>query len=93
MNKAEARSILQKELRKYRAKSYSDLLCLVEKQDCYEVKGASDVIYQLEIQAFWDANPNDVLRVSGAIDDGGLRAFCPIVEDFLITPAGQFISE
>jgi hypothetical protein len=93
MNKAEARSILHAELLKYRAKNYPDLLYLLERQDCFEVKGSSGVLYQLEIQAFWDAKPNDILRVQGSIDDRGLRAFFPLVEDFLITPAGQLIGE
>jgi hypothetical protein len=42
MNKAEARSILHAELLKYRAKSYPDLLYLLECQDCSEVKGPPD---------------------------------------------------
>ena len=93
MNKTEARSVLRAELAKYRAKSYPDLLYLLKSQDCSEVKGPSGVLYQIEITAFWDAKPNDILRVRGAIDDRGLRAFFPLVEDFLITPMGQFVDD
>jgi hypothetical protein len=93
MNKAETRSILHAELLKYRAKSYPDLLYLLECQDCSEVKGPSGVLYQFEIQALWDAKPNDILRVQGSIDDRGLRAFFALTEDFLMTPVGQLIGE
>lgn len=93
MNKAEARSILHAEILKYRAKSYLDLLYLLEQQDCYELKSSSGVLYQLEIQAFWDDKPNDVLRVRGSIDDRGWRAFFPLVEDVLLTPTGNFVGE
>lgn len=89
MNQAEARSLLHTELLKYRTKDYSALLYLMEQQDCFEVKGSSGVLYQLEVQAFWDNQPHDVLRVIGSIDDRGPRAFSPLVEAFLITPGGQ----
>ena len=93
MNSAEARAILLKESAKYREKSYGDLLTLLDQQDCYEIEGSSGVRYQLEIQAFWDDKPNDVLRVRAVIDDGGIRAFFPMMEDFLIAPDGRFVGE
>lgn len=93
MNSAEARAILLEESAKYRAKSYEDLLTLLGHQDCYEVEGPSWVRYQLEIQAVWDNKPNDVLRVMAAIDDRGIRAFFPMMDDFLITPDGRFVGE
>ena len=93
MNSGEARAVLLAESARYRAKSYRDLVYLLEHQDCYEVEGPSGVRYQLEIQAFWDDKPNDVLRVRAAFDDGGIRAFYPMVEDFLIAPDGRFVGE
>ena len=93
MNSAEARAILLAESAKYRAKSYKDLVYLLEHQDYYEVEGLAGARYQLEIQAFWDNKPNDVLRVRAGIDDGGIRAYYPRVEDFLITPDGGFVGE
>ena len=93
MDSAEARAILLAESAKYRAKTYGDLTALLGRQDTYEVGGPSGVVYQLEIQAFWDDKPNDVLRVRAAIDDGGIRAFMPIIEDFLIAPDGHFVGE
>ena len=93
MDSAEAKAILLKESAKYRAKSYGDLKGLLGRQDTYEVSGPSGVVYQLEIQAFWDDTPNDVLRVRAAIDDKGIRAYMPMIEDFLIAPDGTFVGE
>jgi hypothetical protein len=93
MNNAEARGIVVGESAKYRAKGYKDLLPLLGRQDTYEVSGSSGTIYQLEILALWDDKPNGVLRVRAAIDDGGIRAYMPMIEDFLIAPDGRFVGE
>ena len=94
MNTADARAVLIQELARYRARSYSELVHeLLGKQDTYEVKSSTGIKYQVEIQAFWDDKPNDILRVMGAIDDGGIRAYVPMTEDFLIAPTGEFIGE
>jgi len=93
MDNAEAKAVLLRESVKYRARSYGDLQSLLGRQDTYEVSGPSGVVYQLEIQAFWDDKPNDVLRVRAAIDDKGIRAYMPMIEDFLIAPDGTFVGE
>ena len=41
----------------------------------------------------WDDEHNGVLRVIAAIDDRALRAFAPMVENFLITPDGRSVGE
>ena len=94
MDTADARTVLRKELARYRAKPYGELVQqLLGKQETYEVKSLSGVTYQLEIQAFWEDKPNDVLRVVGAIDDRGIRAYAPMSEAFLIAPSGEFVDE
>ena len=93
MDSAEAKALLLKESAKYRAKSYNELKALLARQDTYEINGPSGVVYQLEVQAFWDDKPNEVLRVSAAIDDKGVRAYMPMVEDFLIAADGAFVDE
>lgn len=93
MDSVEAKTILLHESMKYRAKSYDDLKCLLGQQDTYEVSGPLGIVYQLEIQAVWDGKPNDILRVTAGIDDKGIRAFIPMIEDFLIAPDGTFVSE
>ncbi len=74
-------------------KSYNELQYLLNEQDTPEVKTESGAKYQLEIQAVWDDKKDGNLRVMGSIDDGGLRAFKPITNDFIITPNGTFIGE
>jgi len=89
MDKKEAREILAEHLGRYRAKTYSDLLPLVEAKqvDAFEVRGPSGTEYQLEFQFFWDSKAGGDIRVVGAIDDGGWRAYCPLSESFILSPS------
>jgi hypothetical protein len=91
MDTAEAKSILLAELEKYRGRSYRELSHLVDAPETLEVTAPSGTWYQLEFEGIWDDKPNDVLRVHGMIDDGGVRAFAPVVECFLINPDGEVI--
>ena len=93
MNKVEARSIVGEVLRKYRAKKYLDLKYLIDTQDAFEMTGESGVRYHLEVQAVWDSNPNGNLRVMVSIDDLRIHTFFPLTEEFIVSPAGQFIGE
>ena len=94
MDKAEAMSILQAELEPLRASSYSDLVArLLDNEESFERVGASGRRYAVEIRAFWDGKPQGNLRVRAAIDDGGWRAFVPVVEDFIRAPDGSFVDE
>ncbi len=93
MDSREARTILTEHLRRYRAMSYRDLQRLLKEQDCVEARGPSGVCYQVEIHAVWDDRPGGSLRVFGHVDDGGLRAFFPPTESFIVTPDGSFVGE
>lgn len=94
MDKAEARDLLAKELEKWRARSYADLSSYIDAEAfTKEVKGQSGVTYQIEIEVFWDSKPQGDLRVLGAIDDGGWRAFVPLSDDFILSPDGSFVGE
>ena len=93
MNKEEAKSVLAKFLGEYRAKTYDELLYLLETPDTSEVTAESGTNYQLEFQAVWDDKEDGNLRVMGSIDDGGGRAFVPFADDFIIAPNGEFIGE
>jgi protein associated with RNAse G/E len=66
-------------------------LYLIKTQDTFEVVAESDTRYQIEIQAFWDDEKKKNFRVIGSIDDGGIRAFFPMTDDFIITRDGDFI--
>lgn len=93
MNHAEAKALLLQETSKYRARSYTDLKALLGHQETYEVRGPSGVVYQLEIDVFWDDQPDGAIRVLAAIDDQGVRAFMPMVEGFLKTADGTLVGE
>lgn len=93
MNGKEAKALLQIELARYRKSSYTELQRLLNTQDVYEIAGASGVRYYVEIEAFWDNRKFGNLRVVGAIDDGGLRAFFPVSDSFILSPEGKFHGE
>jgi hypothetical protein len=89
MGTAEAKSVLLHELGKYRTRSYEELRSLVELPETYFVSAPSGTRYQVEIEGIWDSEPNEVLRVHGMIDGGGIDPRHPMVECFLIRPDGE----
>jgi len=93
VDKKEARSILKEHLTRYKEKPYADLLYLLEDQDVFEVTAPSGARYQLEFQAVWDRKKGGNLHVIGAIDDGGIRSFFPLADNFILTPDGNFVGE
>ncbi|HKO61409.1 MAG TPA: hypothetical protein VJV03_09635 [Pyrinomonadaceae bacterium] len=94
MNIVEAKSVLASELSRYRKRSYAELLALIGQPETFERVSQSGTIYQIEMEVFFDDDSRtSTLRVSGAIDDGGLRAFSPLCDDFLIAPDGSFVGE
>ncbi len=93
MDKTEALAVLSNEMAQYRKRSYGELSGLIGQVDAHEVKAASGVAYQIEIQVYWDSKKGGDLRVLGAVDDGGWRAFAPLTDDFILTPKGEFIGE
>ena len=93
MDNQEAKEMLAKKLADYRRLSYADLAAKIGEIDCLEITGPSGAKYQIEIQFFWDDRPDGDVRVMGGIDDGGLRAFMPLCDDFIISPDGRFVGE
>ncbi len=93
MNEAIACEILTRELSTWRAKPYPELVKLVDKSQTAEVIGPDKKIYQIEIQVFWDSKRGRDIRVLGAIDDRGFRAFVPLSHSFILSPNGKFVGE
>ena len=93
MDKQEAKRLLTTKLAEYRRLSYSDLVGKIGDIDCLELTGPTGAEYQIEVQFMWDSKPDGDVLVSAGIDDGGLSAFAPLCEDFIVTPEGKFVGE
>jgi hypothetical protein len=93
MDTQEAKHILSKALNNYRARQYAELLHLLSSHEISEITTDSGKKYQLEFLAIWDDQKEGNLRVMGSIDDGGIRAFMPLTDDFIIALNGKFIDE
>ncbi len=94
MNKNEAQILIGEILSKYRKKDYLTLKRLIETEiKTGEIIGKSGTEYHYEIQLFWDDKKNGNIRVMVNIDDGGLRVFRPLSNDFIKSSNNTFIGE
>jgi hypothetical protein len=94
MNKDEARNLIEGKLAVFREKQYSDLVEMIDGAPITgEITVPSGTLYQYEIEVFWDGRPDRNVRVMGAIDDGGVRAYCPLCASFIKAPDNSFIGE
>jgi hypothetical protein len=93
MDKREALALLRERLAAYRALSYETLAGRVGSTDHATAVGPSGAEYQVEIQVLWDGRPGDAVHVLGAIDDGGVRAFFPVCDSFILGRDGRFVGE
>ncbi len=93
MDNEEARALLQNHLQAYRRRAYCELVALLGHPQVAELRGASGVKYQVEVEVHWDHRPGGAIRVLGSIDDGGWRAFKPLCDDFILAAGGTFVGE
>ena len=93
MNTVEARRILRERMEKLRAMPYQELVARIDDVLTEEISRDSERSWQLEFEVHWDAEPSGNIRVTGMIDDGGLRAFVPLTESFIKSPSGTFVDE
>ncbi len=94
MNKKEATKIIEEELSNYKSKSYSELREMIGEQPVTkDINSQTGTKYQTEIIAYWDYKQEGDIRVLGAIDDMGLRAYSPLVSSFIMSPEGRLIDE
>jgi hypothetical protein len=93
MNKDEAKIILERELGRYRRRSYSELLAVVGGSETFARPAPSGVTYQVAVRVFFDDESRRTLRVAGAIDDGGWCALVPVCDDFIMASDGTFVGE
>ena len=93
INRTEATALLREHMARTRKRSYSDLLGLRGSPENGAIVGPSGASYQIETQVFWDDRRVGTLRVLVSIDDGGLTAFIPMTEDFILSEDGSFVGE
>ncbi len=93
MDNAEAGALLKDHLVGYRLRPYSELVKLLGKPQVAELRAATGIRYQVEVEVFWDGRPGGALRVLGSIDDGGGRALRPLCDDFILASDGRFVGE
>jgi hypothetical protein len=91
MDRAEAKSILAKELIEFTARPYDKLVASIKQSDMKSVVGESGANYQIEFDVFWDSKPDGNLRIMASIDDGGWRAFFPLTDSLIIKPDGTLL--
>lgn len=91
MNEQVAYALIDAELRRLQAMSYSELAASIGKIDTKEVVGEDGKTYQVEIQAFWDSKKGADVRLTVAIDDGGWRAFKPLTGNFIMRPDDSLV--
>lgn len=85
---------MEAELNQWRSIPYSILSERVDADPVIkEVRSSTGTMYQIEVMVYWDARPEGNIRVIGAVDDGGIRAFSPVCSDFIKAPDNTFVGE
>lgn len=95
MDEHEAQAIATRFLDRMRKLPYGELKRRIEESplETAEESGPSGMRYFLEIETLWDGKPYGNIRVLVAIDDAGLRAFHPLLIDFIKAPDDSFVGE
>jgi hypothetical protein len=93
MDNEEGMSVLAREMEHYRAMPYAALIRLLDETKHIDTTGPSGTDYQVDLSVMWDDKSKGDLRIIGAVDDGGWRAFVPLTDSFIMRPDGTFVDE
>jgi len=93
MDERIAQELIALELARIREKPHSELVKFVGHPEHRVARTRDGKTYQLEVEAFWDNRKGGDVRVIVSADDGGLRAFVPVTDDFIKAPDGSFVGE
>ena len=93
MDKADALQVLRVQLEPWRRRTYAELAREVGHSHRFELTAPSGTWYQGDVRVHWDDKPDGAIRVIGAIDDGGWRAYVPLTETFILGSDGAFVGE
>lgn len=95
MDKKDAKKELERIIKEYRLKKYGFWQSLMDRKEqiTFDFTNDKGNWYQVEIQAFYDSEQDRTIRVSFSIDDGKLRVFAPMTDDFIINSQNEFVGE
>jgi hypothetical protein len=90
--KEKLKKILNEKISGLQKLSYKELCKLIDNPKT-ETNGEGKEFYQVEIESFWDDGKgiSKNLRVTASIDNGGIRAFFPLTDSFIIMPDDKIL--
>ena len=93
MEQTIARKLLREELQILKSRPFSFFTQSVNKTIHKKTAGPDGLDYQIEIEVFWDSRRGGNIRVMGCVDGVKSHSLKPLTENFIITPAGTFLTE
>lgn len=93
LNESEALEVLRPRLANFRSEPYSSLISRIDAEPITETIQVGEVMYQLGFLFVWDNRRGGNVRVIGMVDDGGIRAYHPLSDDFIKAPNEEFVGE
>ena len=84
---------MHQRLAAYRELPYGELAARVDRVETLNIRRGAERPWQLEFQFHWDSDPGGAVRVTGSIDDGGIRAYFPVSDSFIKSRSGELIGE
>jgi hypothetical protein len=91
MNEQAASECLALQSTELQQLTYKELTSLIDKPCSKWVTGPDGQQYQVQVKVFWDSKKSENVRVILSIDDGGLRAFVPLTDSFIMSRTGQLL--
>ena len=90
---ATAKQLLAPHIARLRGTSYAELRrkVLSSEQHAFAVTGPDGLLYQFEILFYWDGEPEGDIRVIVSVFHDPMGQ--SVGEDFILSPAGQFVGE
>ena len=83
-----AYEFINQEISSLHTQSYADLVARIGKAEHKEFLAHDGNHYVLEVEIFWDSKKGGDIRVMVCADGGGMSAFVPLCEDFVMAPGG-----
>jgi hypothetical protein len=86
-----AYDFINQEIAILRSKHHAELAEKIGKPECKEYIAHDGNRYQLETEVFWDSKKGGDLHVVVSADGGGVSAFRPVSDSFIMAPDGSLI--